>query len=1171
MNKVITILITLLFTQTTFAQFSGEGAGTESNPYRICNAIQLDQIRNFEGSGVVFELMNDIDIYDYLQENTGIYGWQPIPLFKGVLKGNNHVIKGLYVNTKERVAFFDLIQYATIKDLGLEYTKVSSYGGALLCHKAEKSTIEGCFIKAQKIYCQGENSYGGLIDLCYSSSLKYNALLFDSIIMSSNNSVGGLCNKLCSSNCIGNSVKGDVICRTYKANISWFVGGLIGEVDYDPTLSNCPDIMICDNKFEGKVVGQCDVGGLVGRIDNNSTTKDYKCTITRNLIIGNVLGEQSKAIGGLCGWSMMGVHTNNVLINDTILGNTYSGYLCGFYGSSNHTVSNNRRLATTKKIGGYVGGSFKFQEPSTVGPSVLKIQDTYSGLGWDFENTWSINEGEAYPFLQAESKFGLVSSISLNEQSVELMVGKCRTISATIQPVTASNKELLWSSSDETIVKVKNGTITAISVGHAIITASSTDGSNISAQCNVTVTESNSENIIPSDMSSIKNTVYASSFTIRAGNQFTMPVNVKSEEENISGFQFDIVLPQGVTIDKNSRGTAYAVTFDAASGRTSTEYHSIVSGDQPDGSIRILCSSNSAELILGSDGTVLNIPLTISDVIESGDYPIYFRNIVLSTVDAERITSEDITMIMTIPSFTLGDVNGDDYIDVADITATASHIVGRTPSSFIEAAADVNSDTHVDVADITLIAKAIVGTTTLSAKKMFKTNKQPSGYVNTTVDALPFHISPSTSSQLLKIHLNNPSVEISGIQFDLYLPEGITVDKNKRGTAYDYAFDSESNRTDATYHSVVSGDQPDGAIRFLCSSNSAEIILGNSGPVFNIKLSASADMPAGIYTFEMKNIVVSTGDAERLTPIDYKGTIIVGEPNLSGNIKINGRYEDLSIINSIASNKYVTSLDLVDVVSIPENSVVETANKNALLFLNDKLSMQNRSNVIINGVCNKLIITDGNNFASPVSFNVLSASYYRPMTNNWETICLPFEVTMDDAGKYEFFELADFDGETLTVNKVYGTLAAGTPSLVLCAENETEIDIIQGNTNIVADTQEGSSCNALTLRGTLQETTLNDDGYILINNKFWWIDDLRNAGNTIILAPFRAWIESKSANMVKSFGVSIWNDPTAVEVVKALIEGNVEYYDINGCRTHKKHKGVNIVKTKNGKTIKIIH
>lgn len=1174
MKRLLTIVVTLFFTQMVFGQFSGEGAGTESDPYKICTAVQLDQIRNFENSGVVFELMNDIDMYDYLLENTGKSGWQPITLFKGVLKGNNHIIKGLYASKEYSVdsgiySFIKKVQYATIKDLGLEYIQdVSCYQGALLCLAAEKSSIEGCFIKAKMISCKS-STFGGLINTCYSSSIKNNVLMFDSIVMSKNSHAGGLCAELFSSNCIGNSVKGNVICPVYKENISWFVGGLIGEISYDPTLTVYPDVMICDNKFEGKVVGQKNVGGLVG-YTGNSSTKDYQCVIKRNLVVGDVFGEQSQSIGGLCGWSVNGEYTYNVVINDTIFGNKYSGYLCGYYGSSNHTVSNNRRLVSTKKYNGYVGGTYKQEEPTTLGQSLLKTKDTFTGLGWDFENTWSINEGETYPFLQVESKLGLVSSISLSATSIELVVGKSKTISATIQPVTANNRELLWSSDDETIAKVSDGTITVISVGNTIITATTTDGSNISARCSVTVTESNSESISPSDISSIKNTVYSSSFTVRAGNKYTLPVNVKSEEENISGFQFDIILPQGVTIDKNSRGTAYAVTFDAASDRTSSEYHSIVSGDQTDGSVRILCSSNSAELILGTDGAVLNIPLTISDDIESGDYPINFQNIVLSTVDAERLTSDDITMVMTIPSFIPGDVNADTYIDVADITATASHIVGRTSSNFIEAAADVNNDTYVDVADITLIAKAIVGTTTLSAKIMSKSVSRSSAYVNTTVDALPFHINPSTTAQLMKINLNNPSEKISGMQFDLYLPEGITVDKNIRGTAYDYIFDSESNRTDAAYHSVVSGDQIDGAIRFLCSSNSAELILGDGGPVFNIKLSASSEMLAGIYAFEMKNIVVSTENAERLTPVDYKGTIIVGEPNLAGNITINGRYEDVDLINSIASNKGVTSLDLVEVVSIPENSVIETGNKNALLFLNDRISIQNQINVITNDVCNELAITDGDNFASPCSFNALTASYNRIMPNQWGTICLPFNVTIDEGDKYEFYEIASFDGETLTVNKVNGILAAGTPALVLRTEEETEIVIEQNNTNIIVDTQEGSSCNELTLYGTLQDTTLEGDGYIVSNNKFWWIDDLRNAGNTIKLAPFRAWIESRNANFAKALSISAWNETSAVETIKALTDGSVEYYDINGFRTKKLQKGMNIVKTNNGETKKIV-
>ena len=245
--------------QTAFAQFSGEGSGTSSDPYKIYNAFQLDQIRNYQESGVVFELMNDIDIYDYLLENTDQSGWQPIPLFKGVLIGNNHVIKGLYATKmysedKGLYAFFKQLEYATIKDLGLEYTKdISCYNGALLCDCAKQSSIEGCFIKAQRVLCQG--FFGGLIGDCYTSTIKNNVLLYKEIISSDNKSVAGLCQGLYSSNCIGNSVKGDVICNGYEENISWNVAGLIGKISYDPTWSARPDILVCDNKFEGKVEG----------------------------------------------------------------------------------------------------------------------------------------------------------------------------------------------------------------------------------------------------------------------------------------------------------------------------------------------------------------------------------------------------------------------------------------------------------------------------------------------------------------------------------------------------------------------------------------------------------------------------------------------------------------------------------------------------------------------------------------------------------------------------------------------------------------------------------------------------------------------------------------------------------------------------------------------------
>lgn len=82
----------------------------------------------------------------------------------------------------------------------------------------------------------------------------------------------------------------------------------------------------------------------------------------------------------------------------------------------------------------------------------------------------------------------LVSDIDLNETELTLSEGQSTQIIATISPDIASNKTILWSSSNENIAKItQDGTITAVSNGTAVITAKSTDGSNISASCTVNV------------------------------------------------------------------------------------------------------------------------------------------------------------------------------------------------------------------------------------------------------------------------------------------------------------------------------------------------------------------------------------------------------------------------------------------------------------------------------------------------------------------------------------------------------------------------------------------------------------------------------------------------------------------------------------------------------------
>ena len=82
-----------------------------------------------------------------------------------------------------------------------------------------------------------------------------------------------------------------------------------------------------------------------------------------------------------------------------------------------------------------------------------------------------------------------VSQITLNKTSTSISVGNSQTLTATVAPENAANKALKWASSDEDVATVApDGTVTAVKVGTATITATAMDGSGKSATCKVTVT-----------------------------------------------------------------------------------------------------------------------------------------------------------------------------------------------------------------------------------------------------------------------------------------------------------------------------------------------------------------------------------------------------------------------------------------------------------------------------------------------------------------------------------------------------------------------------------------------------------------------------------------------------------------------------------------------------------
>lgn len=89
-----------------------------------------------------------------------------------------------------------------------------------------------------------------------------------------------------------------------------------------------------------------------------------------------------------------------------------------------------------------------------------------------------------------------ITSITLDQTSIEMTEGTNRTLTANIQPQNASNKAIRWESDDPSVATVdSNGNITAIRRGQTIIKATTNDGSNLTAQCVVYVKPD--ENDIP--------------------------------------------------------------------------------------------------------------------------------------------------------------------------------------------------------------------------------------------------------------------------------------------------------------------------------------------------------------------------------------------------------------------------------------------------------------------------------------------------------------------------------------------------------------------------------------------------------------------------------------------------------------------------------------------------
>ena len=398
----------------------------------------------------------------------------------------------------------------------------------------------------------------------------------------------------------------------------------------------------------------------------------------------------------------------------------------------------------------------------------------------------------------------LTTSIELNLTDIMLYKGEQEQLNTTALPVEANNNAVNWSSSDETIAAVdENGLVTALAVGTAIITATTTDGSNLSASCEVTVKE---------DLSNYDNYLSLSDAEAFQGDTIVIPVALTNTESIIS-FQTDIFIPEGLEILKEDG----EYIIDASDRMTRT--HSIVCNDIASGAIRVMCYSSNYKPFTGNSGDDLfYITVKVAEDAE-GDYSILLRNTLFTNTDFDEIAAPDVMANVTVNGYKLGDANGSGTITVTDVVVTSQYVLEQNPYPFIFWAADVNADGNITVTDVSRIAWMVLNPSLGAPRRapaLWSNGDRMSGEGITLATG---------ETRRMSIMLDN-EMDYSAFQLDLSLPEGLTAGNfcltDRAGS---HAFDVNT--------------LANGKTRALCYSPTLKAIRGNEGALLTFDVTAT--------------------------------------------------------------------------------------------------------------------------------------------------------------------------------------------------------------------------------------------------------------------------------------------------------------------------------------------
>ena len=739
------------------------GSGTEADPYLVYTA---DDLTGVYRKGY-YKLMNDIDLTEWINVNSPTEGWTGIGREGSDMSqfdGNGFTISGLWSNTtRDYTGLFSMFSNGTIKNLKVvtasgKKVKGGNNTGILIGYLTNGKILD-CTVDGD---VEGITNVGGVVGAAGNDELTN--LIFNGTVTSAtdNANVGGIAGTASSSisKCIS---KGSLTATGEMAQ----VGGIVGTNQINGIVSDCCSSATLNSPYavggivsynygtvtrslaSGNLYTNNYAAGIIGYNDGANATVS-KCVAVNNKIDVTYESQQVQQGGGY-GQRIIGgikndapapemdnyaLKTMQVSVND-VAQKVYDDIMNG----TAKTLEQLNTQSTYTELGWDFTSTW-YMNASTGLPD-LKTNMEKTSQTLDLTEIPTMTYGHGTYQLPAQTNEGLALTWTIGNSNVASISGNVLTIkkagTTSVSAIQEGNSDYKPFNKSYTLTITKAPlTITAqncsknvgeenpaftvkyegfvLNEDETVLTSQPTIQTEATADSpvgtySIKVSGAEADNyditfvsgtLTVVDEIAMKNVLAIEDISGRSGVQFILPVELRNED-NITALQFDLTLPAGVTIAKNSKGK-YIVE------KTSRCADHTLSASKPGdaNTYKVLLYSNDVDVITGNSGAVVNVKLEVSDEMEAGDYDVTISNINLTRADEVKITPASVTCTLTISNSIPGDANGDGDIDVTDIVTIANYILGRTSDTMDLAGADANGDGEIDVTDIVTVANIIL-------------------------------------------------------------------------------------------------------------------------------------------------------------------------------------------------------------------------------------------------------------------------------------------------------------------------------------------------------------------------------------------------------------------------------------------------------------------------------